>query len=432
MTAPGAAGENLFTNALDNHLPQEYIASYKGDEILNFLTQYKGLPKQVYILSISRAVISMGMMFVYPFLSLLLTSRLGYSEMEASYIVVIASIASTLGTLVGGKLSDEIGRKKVYVAATFVVIISMTVAGFFASTHLVILFIIVTYLVASSILPTVSAMILDWADEGNKTECFSLMYLSGNIGSALGPVIAGMLFYSHMPWIFFSMAMIFFVTFILVLCKVQDIYVPRKDTRHLETVKQVSQIRIVLQNPVLLLFTICLAALTLCYINLDFMLPLQLRDLFGLDAGSKYSSLVWTINGCVVVFCTPVIVSFTKKNHPLFNIGFACLLYAVGFSLYGFASSIAIYMMAVVIWTSGEILISTCAGIYIADQSPETHKGRSMSLYEFARGLGRLTGPVFTGWLLQSHTYAATWFIIAAICLGIDIVIWFLYRNKHR
>ena len=281
-------------------------------------------------------------------------------------------------------------------------------------------------------MPTVSAMILDWADEGNKTECFSLMYLSGNIGSALGPVIAGMLFYSHMPWIFFSMAMIFFVTFVLVLCKVQDIYVPRKDTRHLETVKQVSQIRIVLQNPVLLLFTICLAALTLCYINLDFMLPLQLRDLFGLDAGSKYSSLVWTINGCVVVFCTPVIVSFTKKNHPLFNIGFACLLYAVGFSLYGFASSIAIYMMAVVIWTSGEILISTCAGIYIADQSPETHKGRSMSLYEFARGLGRLTGPVFTGWLLQSHTYAATWFIIAAICLGIDIVIWFLYRNKHR
>ena len=97
-----------------------------------------------------------------------------------------------------------------------------------------------------------------------------------------------MLFYSHMPWIFFSMAMIFFVTFVLVLCKVQDIYVPRKDTRHLETVKQVSQIRIVLQNPVLLLFTICLAALTLCYINLDFMLPLQLRDLFGLDAGSKY------------------------------------------------------------------------------------------------------------------------------------------------
>ena len=70
--------------------------------------------------------------------------------------------------------------------------------------------------------------------------------------------------------------MIFFVTFVLVLCKVQDIYVPRKDTRHLETVKQVSQIRIVLQNPVLLLFTICLAALTLCYINLDFMLPLQL------------------------------------------------------------------------------------------------------------------------------------------------------------
>lgn len=397
---------------------------------MNFLTQYQGLPKQIYILSVSRAVVSMGMMFVYPFLSLLLTSRLGYSEMEASYIVVVASIASTLGTLVGGKLSDEIGRKKVYVAATFVVIITMTIAGFFAASHLVILFIIITYFVASSILPTVSAMILDWADENNKTECFSLMYLSGNIGSALGPVIAGMLFYSHMPWIFFSMAIIYLLTFLLVLFRVRDIYTPRRETKHLEKVKQESLLKIVLQNPVLLIFTICLAVLTLCYINLDFMLPLQLRDLFGLDAGSKYSSLVWTINGCVVVACTPIIVSFTKKKHPLFNIGFACVLYAAGFSLYGFSHSIAVFMMAVIVWTSGEILISTCAGIYIADQSPETHKGRSMSLYEFARGLGRLTGPVFTGWLLTMFSYKQTWFIIAGVCLAVDGVIWLLYTKK--
>lgn len=398
---------------------------------MNFLTQYKGLPKQIYILSISRAVVSMGMMFVYPFLSLLLTSRLGYSEMEASYIVVIASIASTLGTLVGGKLSDEIGRKKVYVAATFVVIIVMTTAGFFASSHLVILFIIVTYLVASSILPTVSAMILDWADEGNKTECFSLMYLSGNIGSALGPVIAGMLFYSHMPWIFFSMAIIYLLTFLLVLFSVQDIYTPRKETKHMEKVKQQSLLKIVLQNPVLLIFTVCLAVLTLCYINLDFMLPLQLRDLFGLDAGSKYSSLVWTVNGGVVVACTPIIVSFTKKKHPLFNIGLACILYAAGFSLYGLSHSITVFMMAVIVWTSGEILISTCAGIYIADQSPETHKGRSMSLYEFARGLGRLTGPVFTGYLLTMLSYMQTWLVIAGICLAVDAVIWMLYKKQQ-
>lgn len=398
---------------------------------MNYLTQYKGLPEQIYILSISRAVVSMGMMFVYPFLSLLLTSRLGYTEVNASYIAVIASIASTLGTLAGGKLSDEIGRKKVYVTATFIVIITMTIAGFFASSHLVIFFIIVTYFVASAILPTVSAMILDWADEGNKTECFSLMYLSGNIGSALGPVIAGMLFYSHMPWIFFSMAIIYLLTFLLVLCKVQDIYIPRKDTRHLEKVKQESLIKIVLRNPILLMFTICLALLTLCYINLDFMLPLQLRDLFDLNAGSKYSSLVWTINGAVVVTCTPIIVSFTKKNHPLFNIGIACVLYAAGFSLYGFSHSIAVFMMAVIIWTSGEILISTCAGIYIADQSPSTHKGRSMSLYEFARGIGRLSGPVFTGYLLTALSYSQTWFIIAGVCLVVDVMIWALYKKTH-
>ena len=52
-----------------------------------------------------------------------------------------------------------------------------------------------------------------------------------------------------------------------------------------------------------------------------------------------------------------------------------------------------------------------------------------MSLYEFSRGIGRLAGPVFTGWLLQSHTYAKTWFIIACICLAVDLVIWILYKK---
>lgn len=52
---------------------------------MNFFAQYKGLPKQVYFLAVSRGAVNMGIMFMFPFLSLLLTSRLGYTEQEASY-----------------------------------------------------------------------------------------------------------------------------------------------------------------------------------------------------------------------------------------------------------------------------------------------------------------------------------------------------------
>lgn len=306
----------------------------------------------------------------------------------------------------------------------------MALAGFNASSHAVIPFIMIMYFMVSMLMPSVSAMILDWSGKDNKSECYSLLYLAGNIGSALGPVVAGFLFYSHMPWIFYSMSLAFLAMLPIIVFGVKDIYVPHPHRTSKGDQKQESLIKILFHNPILLIFILCLALLTLCYINLDFMLPLQFRDIFGLNAGSKYSSLIWTINGAVVVFCTPVIISFTKKKHPLYNIGIACLLYTLGFSLYGISESLAVLMFAVIIWTSGEILISTCAGIYIADQAPETHRGRSMSLYEFSRGVGKLTGPLFAGWLMTFFSYSRAWLIIAGICLIVDAIIWLLYKNS--
>lgn len=409
---------------------------------MDFIKQYRGLSKQIYILSLSRAIVSMGMSFVFPFLSLLLTSAFGYSNTEAGYFTFIATLFSILGTVLGGKLADSLGRKKMYLYAALIAIVVVILAGIYAGETWGLVFIILAYADISAILPALSAMILDWSDKTNKSECFSLMYLSGNIGSALGPVIAGFLFYSHMPWIFYNMAIAFLFTFFLILFSVKDIYIPKSKSKarienrqegNAENAGQDrSVIAVLFRNPVLLIFILCLCLLNLCYINLDFMLPLQFTTLFGLNIGSKCSSLIWTINGIIVVTTTPVIVSFTKKLHPLFNIMIASLLHAIGFANYIFASGIAAFMLPIIIWTAGEVLVSTCAGIYIADQAPPTHKGRSMSLYEFSRGVGRLAGPVFSGQLLLVFSYEEVWFIITLICILVSLIIWLLYAHSSR
>lgn len=393
------------------------------------LTQYRGLPRQVYILSLSRVAISMGIMFVFPFLSLFLTSTLGYSEQTAGMIMVISSGGSIAGNLLGGKLADEISRKKVYMFSVTVVILSMSAAGFISNSSLVVPLIMVTYFSVNMILPTISAMILDWSDESNKTECYSLLYLASNVGCAIGPIVAGLLFYSHVEWIFFSMSIVFFITALLVYFGVREIYIPQKRVKKAAVTQhpQDSLIRIVFHKPVLLCFLGCLTILTLCYINLDFILPLQLSDLFGLNAGSKYSSLVWTINGIAVVICTPFIVSVSKKRHPLLNVCICGFLYALGFSFYALFENILLLQFAVIIWTSGEILLSTCSSIYIAEQCPQTHKGRSMALYESARSLGKLAGPLVAGFLLTANSYSQTWLIITMFCVITADVLFLLY-----
>ena len=79
------------------------------------LSPYTKLPKSIYILFFARMVNSIGA-FVYPFLTIYLTKKLSLDEGEAGFIVMLAITAQTAhipGLIVGGRLADWLGRKKI-------------------------------------------------------------------------------------------------------------------------------------------------------------------------------------------------------------------------------------------------------------------------------------------------------------------------------
>ncbi|MFO7928767.1 MAG: MFS transporter [Candidatus Humimicrobiaceae bacterium] len=53
--------------------------------------------------------------FGYPFLSLLLTLKLGFSKSDAGLITTISVTLGGVGLLFGGKLADRFGRKKIII-----------------------------------------------------------------------------------------------------------------------------------------------------------------------------------------------------------------------------------------------------------------------------------------------------------------------------
>ena len=78
-------------------------------------------------------------------------------------------------------------------------------AAFFRST-LLMLMLLVGGGIANVPLPAISALTLDKCPRAVRTESLSLLYLSSNIGSAVGPLIAGLLFYRHTQEMFYVMA----------------------------------------------------------------------------------------------------------------------------------------------------------------------------------------------------------------------------------
>ncbi|MDY7028907.1 MAG: MFS transporter [Spirochaetota bacterium] len=75
---------------------------------------YRGLPKGIYVLFVAQIINAVGNL-VYPFLTFFLTQRLGYGSATAGMFILILSAAYMPGSLIGGKLADVIGRKKVLV-----------------------------------------------------------------------------------------------------------------------------------------------------------------------------------------------------------------------------------------------------------------------------------------------------------------------------
>ena len=80
--------------------------------LLDIFKHYKNLPKDIYILFFARMVNSMGA-FVYPFLTIYFTKTLSLKANTAGFFVMLAVTANCPGMLIGGRLSDTFGRKKI-------------------------------------------------------------------------------------------------------------------------------------------------------------------------------------------------------------------------------------------------------------------------------------------------------------------------------
>ena len=92
------------------------------------ITQYGGLKSEIYILFIGRLVTAMGS-FVWPMLTFLLTTKLGFSDGTATLLIATAGLVSLPVALLGGKLADKFQRKNVIIVFD-ILTVSMSLLAF--------------------------------------------------------------------------------------------------------------------------------------------------------------------------------------------------------------------------------------------------------------------------------------------------------------
>jgi MFS family permease len=404
--------------------------------IKGMINLYKGLPRPVYVLFFATIINGVGI-FVYPFLVLLLTKHLGYSDAWAGAFMSIAAVAYLPGSFIGGKLADKIGRKKVMVIGQLLGNVMFLICGFLGKSHYVPLFIILNLLFDGAVDPARSALMTDVTNPENRQVSFSFNYLGHNMGFAIGPIVAGFLFYRAPNWIFFGNAIVSTISIIFVAFMVPESKPDQKaiedsyETDSLERGHRGGLIKALMSRPRIVALALCITFFSFAYSQSLFALPLYTTQLFGEAGATLYGSMM-SLNAIVVVVSNAFIVMALRKYHPLRNIALAGLLYAIGFSFLGLAKApMWLYLLAV-IFTLGEVIDATNSHYYIANNTPISHRARFSAILPVIMGFGHGIAPLVGGQISTRFGLQYVWFTVGASAIIGTIGVTVLYLTEKK
>ena len=375
--------------------------------------------------------------FVYPFMVLLLTRHLGYSDAWTGAFMSVAAIAYLPGSLLGGKLADKIGRKRVMVGGQVLASTMFVICGFLGTSRLVPLFILLNLLFDGLTDPARSALMTDVTDAGNRQASFSLNYLGHNLGFSLGPVLAGLFFYRAPSWLFFGNAIAATISILFVAIMVpeskpdQSIIEKSLHTDSAEKAVSGGLLKALMAKPRLLLLALCITFFSFSYSQSLFALPLYTTRLFGERGATLYGSMM-SLNAVVVVLSNALVVTALRKFHPLRNIALAGVLYAVGFAFMGLAKTPIWFYLLTVTFTLGEVIDATNTHYHIANNTPISHRARFSAILPIIMGFGHGIAPLIGGQVSTRHGLGTLWIIVGITALIGAAGVYLLYRTEPK
>lgn len=389
--------------------------------IKNIFKTYSGLPGSVYVIFFARVINCIGN-FVFPFLTLLLTTKIGMSEDKVGLFLLLGASTQVPAMLIGGKITDHFGRKKIMITFMTLASLCFIPCAFLISSpesmNLVPWFLIISLFLGGIAGPSAGAMINDLTEPQNRQAAFSLLYLGVNLGAAVGYLFAGFLFNNLIILLFLGDTATTMIAVILLALmvketkpKIEDIE-KVADDRPGEKAEKGGLFSALLKRPALLVFVGVCTIFSFAYSQTHFSLPLQAEKIFGGDLGSLYYGTLCTVNCLVVIIFTSIITAITKKIKAIYNVAIAGAFFAVGFGMIYFVNSLWMFALSTIIWTIGEILNATNVGVYIANNTPVSHRGRFSSVIGLISGTGGAIAPSIMGSFIVVYGVRNVWPVI--------------------
>jgi MFS family permease len=394
-------------------------------DIRNLYREYR---RSFWILVGASFIDRLGGALLFPFFALYITEKFNVGMTEVGILFGLFSLSSFVGSFLGGALTDRVGRRRILIFGLLASSFSTLLMGFIDSLQVFYVLALISGIFTDVAGPAHQAMVADLVPEEKRAEGYGILRVTFNLAVVIGPAIGGLMAARSYQLLFVTDAVISTITAGIVFLFLRETKPNLRSDAQPETVGATFKgYGRVFRDVTFMLFVGACILMGLVYMNMNTTLGVYLRDVYAVPE-SGYGLLL-SINALMVVFLQFPIARRITDRPPLLMMACGAALYAVGFAMYGLVSTNDAFILAMVIITFGEMIVSPVAQALVARFAPEDMRGRYMAIFGISWSIPFMIGPLLAGLILDNLNPNLLWY--AAGFIGCLSVLGFLYLHRR-
>ena len=381
--------------------------------IVTYLRQF---PASFWVLCLGWFVSAFGFGVSIPFVSIYFHSTLGLSMAGIGLFFGFLAVVRSGFQLLGGEIADRMERRSLMIlfqgaraaAFGFTAVAVYLDWGFVA----VAASILINSIFGALYQPVANAAVSDILPEAKRLDGFAVTRSAVNLGWAAGPALGGLM-------AAFSYGLLFVLSAALTLASalVVLLFLTMPETGRLREQFRLSDLAAIRHDP--LLATHAVLIFFLYMVHSQLIAPFSVYAVDMVKITERQLGFLYTLNGLMVVSLQIPVTRLFSRVRLTFQMALGAVVYAAGYTFVGFCDRFALFVLAVVVVTVGEMVMSPPALTLTARLAPANRTGRYMGIFGFAVAGGWSFGPMVGGIILDSlgEVHVLAWSLIGSLAL---------------
>ncbi|MBM7704852.1 MDR family MFS transporter [Metabacillus iocasae] len=385
------------------------------------------MPKALWLLVIGMLINVTGASFLWPLNTIYIHEHLGKSLSVAGFVLMLNAGASVVGNLIGGTLFDKVGGYKSIIVGISITLMALIGLIFFHGWPTYVILLIIVGFGSGMVFPSMYAMAgTVWPEGGRKA--FNAMYVAQNAGVAIGAALGGLVASYSFTYIFVANAFMYLIFFIIAFVAYR--HITTTHTKQTSVLNEAKPVQDRAKFAALLMLCVGYLLCWMAYVQWQSTIAAHTRNI---DISLAQYSMLWTINGVLIVvgqpFILPVVKFFAKTLKVQILIG--TVIFILSFGMVSVATTFTHFVLAMVVLTIGEMFVWPAVPTVASQLAPKGKEGFYQGVVNSTATGGRMLGPVIGGLFVDFSTIH-TLFYVLMVVLVCSLIPTAIYDKKLK